>query len=99
LWWGSVRVGIVVLLGTARMGIVMVGQSHGGIIVVGHSQNGRSFGWAQSGGGGGIVIMGHSQGGHNLTVQELAYNKLFMYLWPTYYTFEIRVYIPTLPLF
>jgi hypothetical protein len=23
----------------------------------------------------------------------------FMYLWPTYYTLEIRVYIPTHPLF
>jgi hypothetical protein len=23
----------------------------------------------------------------------------FMYLWPTYYTLEIRVYIPTIPLF
>jgi hypothetical protein len=25
--------------------------------------------------------------------------SFFMYLWPTYYTLEIRVYIPTLPLF
>jgi hypothetical protein len=25
--------------------------------------------------------------------------SVFMYLWPTYYTLEIRVYIPTLPLF
>jgi hypothetical protein len=31
-----------------------------------------------------------------LTFGEL---NIFMYLWPTYYTLEIRVYIPTLPLF
>jgi hypothetical protein len=35
----------------------------------------------------------------DVNVNEQKTNNFFMYLWPTYYTLEIRVYIPTLPLF